>query len=238
MAFDAKSHFKAFAFQAVHLSNLAVAGFAGDFLFDVSFVVEDHVLGQFEDFHPRRGRVAVEIVVFFLDLRMVGDDVIVAVQALFHWRESRVEGSPHIRVAVLAFDGLVPGMQPVAEGNGLLCADPGGRGGIEKEEKPSTSATQIVTQAMGPRFCQIRSRVSAKAVKNRMGRPRVPTRMTITTRVSREREVIRISIIKTQVFQLYSLLDGGRYGSRPSTSAYVPSAVKLLFSSSSGNCLK
>jgi hypothetical protein len=41
--------------------------------------------------------------------------------------------------------------------------------------------------------------VSPKAVKKRMGLPRVPIRMAITVRVKRDREVIRISTIITSV---------------------------------------
>ncbi|VTR69650.1 hypothetical protein DESC_770025 [Desulfosarcina cetonica] len=135
MALDAKAHFEPRALQPIHAADVPVACFAGDVALDVALVIEDHVFGQGEDLDPRGGRIAVEIVVLLLDFRVIGDDVVVAEEALFHRRHARMDGFVHIRMAEAAVDGLVAGMQPVAEGNRLGRADARGRRGIEKEEE-------------------------------------------------------------------------------------------------------
>jgi hypothetical protein len=81
-----------------------------------------------------------------------------------------MDGTSHIGMAELAFDGLVAGMQPVAEGDGLLRADPW-PGMHRKEKKAQHQHHADHTQAMGPRFRQMRSSVSAKAVKNAWAAP-------------------------------------------------------------------
>ena len=90
VALDTKSHVESFTFQSIHLLDLTVARFTSDFLLNVSHVVEQHVLGQLIDFHPRGGGTAVILVMFFLDLWMIGDDVVVAVQTFFYRWQSRV----------------------------------------------------------------------------------------------------------------------------------------------------
>ena len=127
VAFDTKTHFEALAFQAVHRLDFAVARFAGDLLFNVALMVKQDMLGQFVYLDPRRWRIAVEIVVFFKYFRVIGDDIIMAVETFFHRREPRMDGASHIGMTVLAGDGLMSRMQPMTEGDGLVRANSGGR---------------------------------------------------------------------------------------------------------------
>ena len=58
------------------------------------------------------------------ELRVGGDDVFMAEKAFFHVRKARMLRPLHIGMAEPAVDGLNPGMDPVAERNGLLRPDP------------------------------------------------------------------------------------------------------------------
>jgi hypothetical protein len=54
MAFKAESHFKSFAFDAVHGSNDPVTLPAFYLFSDVPLVIKQHVLGQIVHFYPGR----------------------------------------------------------------------------------------------------------------------------------------------------------------------------------------
>ena len=81
-------------------------------------------IGNIKDPHPgdRFGRL--KICLFFQYLRMSGNDIVMAVKTFFHFGESGMSGSFHIGMTKPAVDGLDPGMDPVAEGNGLWGPDP------------------------------------------------------------------------------------------------------------------
>jgi len=51
---------------------------------------------------------------------VVGDNILVAVQALFHSRDSGMIGISHVGVAVLTLDLLDPAVNIMAERDGLL----------------------------------------------------------------------------------------------------------------------
>jgi hypothetical protein len=61
--------------------------------------------------------------VLLLDLGMLGNNVFVAVKTFFHWRNSRVDGTTHIRMTKLALNLFDPCMDAVAKRDGLLWAD-------------------------------------------------------------------------------------------------------------------
>jgi len=120
VACDAKSHFELGILQPIHGFHLSVALFAHDLPPDVPFMVEKDMLWKVIDLDPRRGCLGIEIVMFFLYLRVISNDVFVTVKAFFHSRNPRVRGAAHIRVTELALDLLHPRVDPVAEGNRLL----------------------------------------------------------------------------------------------------------------------
>ncbi len=92
------------------------------FFIDVSLVIEEHVFGHIVDFVPGCRAIGIEILMFFLNPGMVGDNIFVTVQAFFHWRNAGKVRIGHIRVAVLTLNLFDSAVNVVAEGNGLLRA--------------------------------------------------------------------------------------------------------------------
>ena len=101
----------------------------------VALVVEQHMLRHVEHLDPRRGGVRVVVGMLLENLGVIGDDVVVAVKAFFHRWYPRVVGALHIGVAEPTGDGLVTGMQAVAEGDRLLGTDAGARRRVVEVEK-------------------------------------------------------------------------------------------------------
>jgi hypothetical protein len=134
MARDAKPHLEFRVLEPVHGLHLAVTLFAKDFLFDVSFVVEKDMLRQIVHFDPGGRCLGVEIMVLFLDLRVIGNDVLVAVKTFFHSRDPGKGGAAHIGMTELALDFLHSRVDPVAEGDRLLRAETVDRHEIKKIE--------------------------------------------------------------------------------------------------------
>ena len=126
MTVNAESHKETVFFEPVHGLHLAVAFLAGQFLFNVSFMVEKDKLWNIVDLDPRRWSVGVVIFVLLLNPRKLFYDVVVAIQAFLHRRNSGKFGAIHIGMAELALDILYTGVDPVAEWYGLLGADVGG----------------------------------------------------------------------------------------------------------------
>ena len=69
--------------------NLPVAFPAGNFTIDMALMIEQDVLGHIVDFHPGGGGLGVEILMLLLDPGMFFDDIVMAVQTLFHRRNAR-----------------------------------------------------------------------------------------------------------------------------------------------------
>jgi hypothetical protein len=122
MAINTESHFKAVTLEPVHGLHRAVALLTGNLLPYVALMIEQYMLR--EVVHPLPGSrgLVVEIPVLLLDPGMVGNDVLVTVQTLFHRWQSRVVGVAHIRVTVKALDLFDPNMQLVAKRYGLFRA--------------------------------------------------------------------------------------------------------------------
>ena len=119
VALDAKTHLETQALKPIRLLDLSMTGLAGDLFFDVPLMVEQYMFGQIEDLHPGSGGVRIIIMVLFLNLGVIGNDVIVTKKALLHWGQARMNRALHIRMAEAAIDRLDPGMQPMAEGDRL-----------------------------------------------------------------------------------------------------------------------
>jgi hypothetical protein len=120
VARDAKAHLELSILQSIHALHFAVTLFAHDLLFDVPFVVEKDVLREIVDLDPRCRRLGIEIVVFLFYLRVIGNDVLVTVQAFFHRRYPWESRAIHIGMTEFALDLLHPGVNPVAERDRLF----------------------------------------------------------------------------------------------------------------------
>ena len=87
-----------------------MAFFTGNLFFNMSLVIKYDMLGQIVHFAPRRRRLRIVVIVFFSNHRMIGDDVVMAVQAFFHRRQTWMIGTRHVGMAIVAVDGFMPGM--------------------------------------------------------------------------------------------------------------------------------
>ena len=100
-----------------------MAFLTSDFTVDMALVIKQHVFGYIIDLHPRGRGIGIKIAMFFLNLWMLDDDVIMTVQAFFHGRHPGKIGIRHIRMAVLALYLFDTGVNIVAERNGLFGSD-------------------------------------------------------------------------------------------------------------------
>ena len=122
-----KSHLEAKIREPILLLDLAVALFTGEPFADMPLMVEKHMLGYIKDLTPGRRGLGIEIVVLFSNLRVIGDNILMAKETLFHRRQAGEGGAHHIRVAKTAVNGLDTRMQPVAERDRLFWTDLGRR---------------------------------------------------------------------------------------------------------------
>jgi hypothetical protein len=123
MALDAELHVKVLSPDAVHGFNRPMAFLASHLFSDVALVVEENVFGQIIRLLPRRRGPGVIVAVLLQNLRVPGDDVLMAVQAFFHGWQSRMSGATYIRMAKLALNILYSGVHPMAEGYRLFHPD-------------------------------------------------------------------------------------------------------------------
>ena len=89
MALDTHPHPPILIRQSLQILNLPVTFPAGDLGVDMSLMIEQHMLGYIIYLDPGGGSLGVEVLVLLLDLRVSLNDVIVAVQTLFHRRDAR-----------------------------------------------------------------------------------------------------------------------------------------------------
>ena len=123
VAINTESHLEAVAFEPVHFLHRTVAFLAGNFFPYVALMIEQYVLRNVVYFLPRGGRLVVEIPVLFLNPGMIGNDVLVTVQTLFHRRYSWKIGIARVGMTIETLDLLYPCVQLVAEGYGLFRTD-------------------------------------------------------------------------------------------------------------------
>jgi len=123
MTFKAKSHFKASLLESVHRLHFTMAFYTLDIAVDMSLMVKKDVLCHQVDLNPWRGRFRIVVSMFFLNPRMICDDVIVAVKTFFHRGESREIGITDVGMTISTVNLLHPGMHLMAERYGLLGAD-------------------------------------------------------------------------------------------------------------------
>jgi len=127
MAFDTLPHAPALVRQSMQVFNLPMASTAGNFAVDMTLVVEYDMLGYIVDFYPWCRCLGIEILVFFLNPRMFGNDVIMTVQTFFHRGNTRKVGIGHVGMAVLALYLFNTAVDIVAKWDGLFRTDLGQR---------------------------------------------------------------------------------------------------------------
>ena len=123
MVFQAHAHSPVFMRQAVQVGNFPVALLASDLAVDVPLVIKQHVFGHIVDFYPGCWRIGVKVLVFFLYPGVIGNNIFMAVQTLFHRRDSGMIGIGHEGVTILALDLFDPAVNIMTEWDGLLRSD-------------------------------------------------------------------------------------------------------------------
>jgi hypothetical protein len=96
-----------------------VAFLTGQFLLNVSLMVEKDKLWNIVYLNPRRWSLGVVVLVLLLYPRKFFYDVIMAIQTFLYRRNPGKFGARHIRMTELALDILHPGVHPVTEWYGL-----------------------------------------------------------------------------------------------------------------------
>jgi hypothetical protein len=140
MTRDTLLHVPGFMRQALKILHLPVTFGTGYFAVNVALVIKQHVLGYIVEFYPGCWCVRIEILVLLFDPRVVGNNVVVAMQAFFYRRDAGVIGVSHIGMAILTLDLFHPAVDIVAEGNGLL--------------RPNVAVRHLVKQENKHRNCQ------------------------------------------------------------------------------------
>jgi len=123
MTFQAHPHPPIFVRQPLKVLNQSMAFPAGNFAVDMTLVVEQHVFGHVVHLDPGGRGLGVVILVLLLDPGMFFDDIVMAVQTLFHRRNAREIGIGNVGMAILALDLLDATVHIVAEGDRLLRAE-------------------------------------------------------------------------------------------------------------------
>ena len=74
---------------------------AGNLAVDMALMVEEHMLCYVIDLYPGGRCLGIEITVLYLNPRVLGDDVVVTVQAFFNRRHPRMIRISYIWMAIL-----------------------------------------------------------------------------------------------------------------------------------------
>ena len=96
---------------------------AGNLGIDMALMIKQYMLGYIIHLDPGGRGFRVEVIVLLLDLRVIFNDVIMAVQALFHRRDARESGVGDVGVAELALDLFDSDVHVMAEGDRLFRAE-------------------------------------------------------------------------------------------------------------------
>ena len=129
---DALTHTPIFLRQPLKVLHLTVTFLTGDLAVNMALVIKQDMFGHIIDFYPGCWRIGVKVFVFFFYPGMVGNNILMAMEAFFHRRYARMIRIGHVRVAVLALDLFNPAVDIMAERDRLLRSNTGLRRGIEK----------------------------------------------------------------------------------------------------------
>ncbi len=153
VAVDAETHLEIDRNKPVQGAHRTVAFGAVEFgPLDMGDVVEEDKVRNPVNPDPRNRLSAIKMLLFLYDLGVMGNDVLMTVEALFHRGNPRVGGALHAGMAKPAGNLLHPGMDPVAEENGLLGADISLRIEIVKVAVGSYKATASSYKELVTRF--------------------------------------------------------------------------------------
>lgn len=123
VARDTKSHFKSYSLDAVHGFNLPMALSTSHAFPDVTLVVKESKLRNIVNFYPRYRCLRLKIPMLLSYFRMVGNNVRVAIEALFHRGYPRKGGAIHIRVTKLTWYSFYSRMDLMAKWYRLFGTD-------------------------------------------------------------------------------------------------------------------
>lgn len=101
MTLNTKPHLKSYSLDSVHGFNVPMAFSTGQAFSDVALVIEKNELRNVVNLYPRYWRLRFKIPMLLSYFRMVGNNVLVTIEALFHRRYPRKGGAIHIRVTKL-----------------------------------------------------------------------------------------------------------------------------------------
>ena len=132
---DTLTHAPYFLRQTLRFPYLSVTFLTGNFLINMALVIKQHVFGHIVDFYPGCWRTGVKIFVFLFYPGMIGNYIVMAMQAFFHRRDSGMIGIGHEGVAVLTLDLLDPAVDSMAERDWLFRPDVAIRKLVKKEYK-------------------------------------------------------------------------------------------------------
>ena len=90
VAVEAKAHFEILADKTVHFLHFAVAILAIKPGFEMGLVVEFYMVRDIKNPNPGHWRFCFQMLPFFHDLRMLRDDVLVAIEAKIHGGDSGI----------------------------------------------------------------------------------------------------------------------------------------------------
>jgi hypothetical protein len=125
VALDALSHAPVFVRESLEVLHLTVTFLTGDFVVNMALVIEKNVFGYVIDFYPRGGGLSVKIPMLLKDLRVLGNNILVTVQAFFYRRDSGKIRVSHIWMTELTLDLFNRGVHIMTKGDRLPGSDPG-----------------------------------------------------------------------------------------------------------------
>jgi hypothetical protein len=135
VARDTKSHFKPYSLDPLHGFNLPMAFSTSHAFPDVTLVVKESKLRNIINLYPRYRSLRLKIPMLLSYLRMVGDNVRVTIEALFHRWYPRKGGAIHIRVTKLTGYSFYSCMNLMAKRYRLFGTKVFFRGKIKKVKK-------------------------------------------------------------------------------------------------------
>ena len=120
MTGDTKLHLKFHRHQSIHLLYFSVTVHTIDFSLDMGLVVEFYMIGYVIHPHPGDGGFGFQMPSLLHDLGMVGNNVLMTEETFTDLGDSSIMRAVNKGMAKSTVDLLHPGMNPVAEIDGLL----------------------------------------------------------------------------------------------------------------------
>ena len=135
MAFDAKTHLEVDTLDSVHGLHPPMTFLTNHLFLDVSLMIEKDMFRQIVGLSPRCRRFSIEVIMFFLYFRMIGDNIFVAVKAFFYRGNPWEGGTAYVGMTEFTLDLLYPGMDAMTESNRLHRTNVHGRCCVKRVKK-------------------------------------------------------------------------------------------------------